>query len=1430
MVTNREKRDIWQIPEKNYVDVTYLIKEKRVNEIMTNYINNNSSKNKNKNLVLYKKINKKNNNNNTKDDIDISCNSKKTDINNNNYISNSNINKANTSYSMKIKNIFNLKFNTSNDTSIGLGVKKFEINQKYSFFKTGIKKISCDYHETNSALFNKNTANKKRNKTIYNKNIREKEKENENSEHSYAFQNLINLNKKNDSFNNNINNEINDSNKSYNIQIKPSSKRKRLGRSPDNIKFFMTESKNYFNEEKIKNRNRKTINFKENNASLENKTMTYKNDKNEYDGDMETISYRYSSFSKKNRKNSNVNALLNTKRDLKEIQNIETEIIESKNIKLNNINNINYKYNTFCSGFLVSGIPIPIKDSSIINNSTNFLASCGHKFCSLLFSIRPEILYFYKNENLNLDKDIIEQISSLAFPLGVKLCLENGYDSKKMIQVPQQIFYNIIEDPVLNKKLYLCTKYYFIKIKNEDLKNNYGFDVALFFSEKTSKTNDKNFKNYILTASRLLNGNSFYLPQSITLLSQEPFLNPMSIVLNGFIASLPQERIHIINHIINEVPKPEEFGTQIKFYIPVYSTPLMLNNEINVYKIMSLLNKEKQKDLYDNNIISREQLNYKKLYEMICLDHLIFIFSMILLEQNIIFVYNNYEILSQIIFIFVSLLYPFDWGENHIFPILSLDTLNLLNNKNNSKYIAGMDEYLFNYIDKANNNNSLFINSNNLIIYDLSQRCFIFYKNKKKANRNNILHDYKLCPFPDKVTNFLTKELKMALNLIKSNQEKFCMNNNNNNNIENDKIFYKNLIFFRQNLEITTKFAFLKGIIMLIGDYNNYIFNIGEEEPLFNKEGFIEAHKDKDFKNYLNLFLSTNLFSNFLIKQKNNDELNNIKYFIKIISQNTDLLNNQQIKKNVDTNPDIYSKAKNICSKLTLINNNNNNNNNNSNTKDNFYNDNKNSIGQKNKKKTNVLFSGKNYLEDKTEDKINSKNNNKNKSMDKKKEYLDNNNIEDYKAYMLKESKISTEASTINAFFHSINKSDIKENNDKQNKQNNIVFININSNNGNEKQLLGEKNNSIIKQYLLVPYFLNVKGDDEDYIKETKTKDTILNEINAYRKRKNIKDKIPPFTTLISTFAKNIEYATYNINKNKVYIIDNSNKSNKCNNDINNNININNSINKEVKIFKKKYFKEEKSDKDIINLNNIYGNDEEVLLINKYFRLCFLNKIEINEQHLNHIKKLFLNLENLEHFANLIYPEFFRKNNKNKKSLYHKHLTANSFNIFSKMVKISFENLNINDNNIGRLITMACFIYYKIEKDKIIYLYSNFTNTNTNSCNKNEQPYMLWASESFWIEFFNWEFENNTKDKDENENENLNVNEEIGEDDEDWGKKMCLIKTVVGVTNIMSKLNLNKNFIINIIEKMILPVFVNDFYYINLIMNLALSSNNVNNK
>ena len=117
-----------------------------------------------------------------------------------------------------------------------------------------------------------------------------------------------------------------------------------------------------------------------------------------------------------------------------------------------------------------------------------------------------------------------------------------------------------------------------------------------------------------------------------------------------------------------------------------------------------------------------------------------------------------------------------------------------------------------------------------------------------------------------------------------------------------------------------------------------------------------------------------------------------------------------------------------------------------------------------------------------------------------------------------------------------------------------------------------------------------------------------------------------------------------------------------------------------------------------------------------------------------------------------------------------------------------------------------------------------------NKLNKTQKPYQLWCNEIFWIEFFNSEFEFinkeinynlnnndiNNSDDSENKNEIFDINN---------NKKMCLIKSVLLLSNIMLKLNIDKNFVINIIEKMILPVFVNDFYFINEIMKLALLTN-----
>ena len=181
------------------------------------------------------------------------------------------------------------------------------------------------------------------------------------------------------------------------------------------------------------------------------------------------------------------------------------------------------------------------------------------------------------------------------------------------------------------------------------------------------------------------------------------------------------------------------------------------------------------------------------------------------------------------------------------------------------------------------------------------------------------------------------------------------------------------------------------------------------------------------------------------------------------------------------------------------------------------------------------------------------------------------------------------------------------------------------------------------------------------------------------------------------------------------------------------------------------------------------------------------------------MKQLVPIFKNTTFVPNIIYKY---KNNK----LYHKQLTNKSFNIFSKITKLAFENLNLSDTSLGRQLTLSLFIYYKIEKDsKIVYLYNDYI-SNKYEKKKNLQPYGLWGSENFWIEFFNLEFEFNNKYGKE-------IEEEYFKDvvNDDNIKKFRLIKTVFYVSSIMFKLNLDKNIIINIIEKIILPVFINCF-------------------
>ena len=77
------------------------------------------------------------------------------------------------------------------------------------------------------------------------------------------------------------------------------------------------------------------------------------------------------------------------------------------------------KRETFCSGFFITSFNI--QNPSIIEKSENFPAPCGHRQCSFLKCMQPEILMRYPLKDTE-EVEINNMSATLCFPSGIKIC------------------------------------------------------------------------------------------------------------------------------------------------------------------------------------------------------------------------------------------------------------------------------------------------------------------------------------------------------------------------------------------------------------------------------------------------------------------------------------------------------------------------------------------------------------------------------------------------------------------------------------------------------------------------------------------------------------------------------------------------------------------------------------------------------------------------------------------------------------------------------------------------------------------------------------------------------------------------------------------------------------------------------------------------
>ena len=181
-------------------------------------------------------------------------------------------------------------------------------------------------------------------------------------------------------------------------------------------------------------------------------------------------------------------------------------------------------------------------------------------------------------------------------------------------------------------------------------------------------------------------------------------------------------------------------------------------------------------------------------------------------------------------------------------------------------------------------------------------------------------------------------------------------------------------------------------------------------------------------------------------------------------------------------------------------------------------------------------------------------------------------------------------------------------------------------------------------------------------------------------------------------------------------------------------------------------------------------------------------------------------------------------NIKNKNQ--HKQLISSSFEDLSIIMRICLEKLTHEENEIGRLLTIACFSYYKIDKNNnIFYLYQCYNEGVLFPCK-------LWLIDQFRMEFFRIEInEANNKEDELIKNYDINNIDEFDNERsiiEFKSKYLILMESSMYIGKIMYKLNLNQIFIKNVFEKMILPVYECDYYNINNIMKniMSLFANN----
>ena len=340
---------------------------------------------------------------------------------------------------------------------------------------------------------------------------------------------------------------------------------------------------------------------------------------------------------------------------------------------------------TFCEAFFIASFPK--KNGSIIEMSNTYEGVCGHKDCSSLPAMKPEIIFRYPlNDTKTLELNNLA--ATICFPTGIKVCYSESEEPKKMTDY----FTSITNQK--GERLYMMNFHIYLKFQNVDYVKEYEIhplkynlmkfaEAYVGLSENEIKEKEGEITQNLELSQELGFRDFVYVPFCICLISKYPYVQEMKQCLSSIYSLIKNDKNYnskindIIMYLINSIPIPPKNAT-VKFALPYNRNSIRMNCP-------------KLEDLNINNLTSSLLLKY------FSLDNIIILFRLLIMEKKILLIDNDYEKLSTVADGLISILYPFNWIHTYI-PIMSDQMLKYL--ETFLPFLNGIHESLMPLVEK----------------------------------------------------------------------------------------------------------------------------------------------------------------------------------------------------------------------------------------------------------------------------------------------------------------------------------------------------------------------------------------------------------------------------------------------------------------------------------------------------------------------------------------------------------------------------------------------------------------------------------------------------------------------------------------------------------------------------------------------------------